>query len=220
MTDEVTQDVNQEGTTESSAEAPKNNTVPVENRVAELNRKFSGLTSKIDQLIESLQANSNQNVGAERPDARAESVKGYDDVSRLRDEILTDKHRDSFKRAVEAFPELDKDSESYDEGFWKETDALYRQLSATRDPEAPIKAAKFVALERGKFAQLERQKVLADESRRTRIMSEGGIAPKSASKPKETVPSNLQTLATLLGADQAKLKEHVSKNKKRYGLGE
>lgn len=218
----MTEDVNNLETPEaSSTDGAKKDAVPVENRIAELNRKFSGLSGKIDTIISSLQTKANTNAGADEALARGTTTsRGPNAVDQLRDELLVEKHVDSFKRAVEAFPELDSKSDKFDEGFYNETDALFRQLSMTRDPEAPLKAAKFIALEKGKFAQLERNKVLADESRRSRVLSEGGISPKSASKPKELVPENLQTLAGLLGADQSKLKEHLKANTKRYRLGE
>lgn len=219
---EMVEDVNKETTLESSSEGvAKKDAVPVENRIAELNRKFSGLNGKIDQIISSLQTKATAMTGAdEAPSRGTTSTKGVNAVDQLRDELLVEKHVESFKRAVEAFPELDSKSENFDEGFYNETDALFRQLSMTRDPEAPLKAAKFIALEKGKFAQLERNKVLADESRRTRFLSEGGISPKQATKPKSEVPENLQTLAKLLGADQSKLKDHLKSNSKRYGMGE
>jgi hypothetical protein len=215
----------EEGVTNtSSTDTPdvdaKKDIVPVENRIAELNRKFSGLNGKIDQIISSLQTKGASEVVDETPKRATQAKGSYNAVDQLRDEMLTEKHVDSFKRAVESFPELDSKSENFDEGFYQETDALFRQLSMTRDPDAPLKAAKFVALEKGKFAQLERNKVLADESRRSRVLSEGGTGPRQASKPKEFVPENLQTLAGLLGADQAKLKDHLKANAKRYRLGE
>lgn len=218
MAEEATPtDVNQAAET-SSIDAKKD-MVPVENRIAELNRKFSGLNGKIDQILTSLQTKVASEAVDETPKSYTPS-KAINAVEQLRDELLVEKHVDSFKRAVEAFPELDSKSESFDEGFYQETDALFRQLSMTRDPEAPLKAAKFVALEKGKFAQLERNKVLADESRRSRVLSEGGISPKQNSKPKEFVPENLSTLAGLLGADTTKLKDHLKANSKRYRLGE
>jgi hypothetical protein len=207
--DSSTSDVNH-GTEASTA--PKQ--VPVENRVAELNRKLNGLSGKIDQLISSLHKPSAENASAVHDAAPG------DPVSQLREEIMVDKHRDSFKKATDIFPELDQKSETYDEDFFREVDSMYRQLSAIKDPDAPFKAAKLVALERGKFEQLEREKLFADESRRSRILSEGGAAPKQNTKPKESVPENLKALAQLLGTNQDKLKDHIKANAKRYKLGE
>lgn len=213
-------DVKTETSDSTSTDAAKD-MVPVENRIVELNRKFSSLNGKIDQLISSLSAKSAHLDGADDAQRKETPIaRSIDAVGQLRDELLTEKHIDSFKRAIESFPELDSNSDSFDEGFYKETDALFRQLSMTRDPEAPLKAAKFIALERGKFQQLERNKLLADESRRSRVLTEGGIGPRQNSKPKDSIPENLQTLATLLGADQSKLKDHLKTNAKRYKLGE
>jgi hypothetical protein len=83
------------------------------------------------------------------------------------------------------FPELDPDSDSFDEKFYKAVDAEFSSTNQRKDPKGPLKAAKLVALEMGKIEQLTRSSLLKDEARRSRILSEGSSTPREAKKDKD-----------------------------------
>lgn len=204
--------------------------VPVENRIAELTRKmnnsYSKMDEKIDQLINYVQTVSNKpsagNATTYSTQHEGDEAVAYTNVAvnKIREEMLVEKQRASFEKAIDLFPELDPKSDHFDEEFYKEVDTEFRQQSLSRDPNAPLKAAKLVALDKGKIEKLQRAQVMADESRRTRILSEGGSTPNKASKAKSGVTDSLRTLGGLLGVKPESIEKFMKTNSKKYGAGE
>lgn len=218
-------DVN-EGTDASTA--PK--TVPVENRIAEMNRKFNNLSSnlneKIDQLINFMQTTNTktpvENTTSYSANPPSNDVVAYTDtaVGKIREELLIEKQKQSFEKALELFPELDPKSDIYDSDFYTLVDAEFKKQAMSKDPNAPLKAAKLVALDQGKLEKLQRNQVLADESRRTRMLSEGGNAPNKASKTKSAMPDSLKQLSQLFGVKTESVEKLMKSNPGKYGMGE
>jgi hypothetical protein len=228
-------DVKQDGSAASSADQTQTKAVPVENRLAELTRKtdkkFTSLESKMDQLINFMSEVQQGTSGARADNAASNySSSSYDEmdpvavaraeVATLRTEMLKKEQAASYKEACVLFPELDQASENFDEDFFKQVDSEFRKLSSLKDPQAPLKAAKYIALEQGKMDQLARSRVLQDDSRRSRLLEEGGSQGNHSAKKQasDELPKNLSTLAGLLKVDTDGLKKHIKANPSRYGM--
>lgn len=213
---DIISDVNTDSVDSSSAEQTDqtNTAVPVENRVAELNRKFSKLERSLDekfsQLISSMNGPKSQPaekaVEATYGDPAVESV--------VNQALLRDKHAQSYQQAIQAYPELNPDSESFDERFHKNADSYYRALSSTNDPDAPLKAIRLAAMDLGKFQQVEREKIMADEAKRMRTLGDGVSSPKSAQKGQSSgLPDSVKSLAQLLKVDLKQAENHYKNYK-------
>lgn len=233
MTDESQPDVNEAAASEDSSNSNEGSerakSVPVENRIAEMNRKaekrFGSLETKIDQLINFVSESQQRSGGGADKASQATDyeddpvVVARSEVQNLRAEMLKEKQAASLQEACEIFPELDQQSESFDEDFYKAVDQEFRKLSSTKDPHSPLKAAKYVALEQGKIERLTRSKLLQDESRRSRLLGEGGTGQSRAQKKSsDELPANLSALADILKVDKKGLKDHMKKNASRYGM--
>lgn len=207
---------NQDAVDSSSTEqTAQTNTVPLENRLAEMNRKFGRLEDKFSQLISSLAPQAN--TGADK--APIENQLDYSVKTAVNQAILQDKHAQSYREALRSYPELDKSSETFDQDFFQLSDKYYTALAATNDPDAPVKAIRLAAMDLGKYEKIERERFLADEAKRMRTLGDGSNAPRSGQKGNNSggLPKNLQGLAQLLKVDTKGLEAHMKKNSNRYG---
>jgi len=179
----------------------------IKNLKGEFNRRISKLNDKLDTLINRVSPVTQQ---------ADEAVKVEPDVKQYIDTALThEKQVSAWQVALETFPELNPDSESFDENFYKAVDAEF-STNMRKDPKGPLKAARLMALELGKIEQLTRQSLLKDEARRSRIISEGSSTPRESKKDKDPSQGfNVKGLAKL-GIDPTKLAKRIKDNKEKY----
>lgn len=231
----VEQDVkNTEGS--SASEDQENNPVPVENRLAELARKqgkadktLTTMQDSISKLTETLSAFLQNNQAYAEPKQETEQYSGYidEDVSRytdarvnsvksevqqLKEELSAREYRQQLNEAIDMYPELDKNSDSYDPDFYQMVDQNFRIFSQAGSQEAVKDAVALAATKLGKFEQLERERILADEMRRSRRLADGVSAPRDKDQKGDGIPDAAKTLAGLfpstrqLSANQLKKK--------------
>lgn len=225
---ELENDVNTQvsSTSETGADGTTNTAaVPVENRVAELNRKFSkferSLDEKFSQLINYVQQGAKTAVQA--PTAQVvdktpiENILNSNVETIVNQKIMQQKHAESYQNVLASYPELNQESDTFDEKFHSKADAYYRALSSINDPEAPLKAVRLAAMDLGKYEQVERERLIADEARRMRTLSDGGASHKSGQPSQNTDTSKLKGLAGLMGVDTKGLEQHMKKNASKYG---
>lgn len=184
---------------------------PIKNLKGEFNRKLSQMSDKLDAVLNAFSTRQNVSTSAvdETPEVDTD-VKQY--VSSV---VTQEKQRDAWQEALTMFPELNPESDSFDEKFYKAVDAEFSS-NQRKDPKGPLKAAKLAALELGKIEQLTRQNLLKDEARRSRILSEGASTPREAKKDKDPAANfNVKGLARL-GIDPEKLAKRIKNNKEKY----
>jgi hypothetical protein len=205
---------------ESSPDSTATSQAPdiTKNLKAEMNRKFSKMNEQLMKIAQAIETRSSQqSAPVEQTDDDAPVTKTYIEA-RLQEAERTkvqDAQRTAWTQALEMFPELNQDSDSFDEKFYAVADKHYSTFNLERDSEAPLKAVKLAALELGKIEQLTKEKLLKDESRRSRIIAEGTSAPRESKREKE-VQLNATALSKL-GINPEKLKQRLKANKDRYG---
>lgn len=189
-----------------------NQSDPIKNLKGEFQRKLSKLDEKLNAVLNAVQARGSASVAQ----PAEEAVEVDTDVKQYVDTVVTQQHqKTAFTKAIDMFPELDPDSDSFDEKFYKAVDAEF-STNQRKDPNGPLKAAKLVALEMGKIEQLTRSNLLQDEARRSRILSEGSSTPREAKKEKDPAQQfNRQGLARL-GINPDKLAKRIKDNKDKY----
>lgn len=191
--------------------------VPLGNTMKEMTRKLNRLGDISQKLDMILQNNVSPSYSA--PDKGSQSagnaldvnVKNYIDSLRREDK---QKDVEKAQTAVlgtvfKTFPELDKSSDEFDSGFF-DLAVEYEKSIDQFDPDRSIKAAKLAALDLGKVEKLTKAKVLQDDARRSRILSEGGTSTKEStakSAPKQTV--NKANLARYFKIDSAKVEKYA-----------
>lgn len=204
------QDVNMfsESSTETGVEVQTAKSVPLDNRIAEVNRRLSKLDQsmqKIQQMFSAVQPADKAAVQATYP--VEDTSEGY----MTKGEYYKQRDSEEYEKIKSVYPELDQQSDTFDSEFFQLADVYYQEFSTSKTPmirkQAVQKAVQQAALETGKFQQLERSKALSDEARRSRLLGEGTTAPKGVQKDAESeVSSNVKTLAKLFGVDDKKLK--------------
>jgi hypothetical protein len=216
--DSSTVDTGAEGTTNAAS------AVPVENRVAELNRKFSKfertLDEKFSQLINYVQQGAKTAVPAPTQavdKTPIESILNSNVETIVNQKIMQQKHAESYQDVLRSYPELNQEADTFDEKFHSKADAYYRALSSINDPEAPLKAVRLAAMDLGKYEQVERERLIADEARRMRTLGDGGSSHKGGQPSQNTDTSKLKGLAGLMGVDTKGLEQHMKKNANKYG---
>lgn len=185
--------------------------VPLTNVLKEMTRKvgrLSDISAKLDLLLQNQTADNASGQGRfKAPEAPLESeVKRYIDARFLEDKKASiDKaQQESIERVFAAFPELNPDSASHDEQFYKLA-VEYEKKIDPMDPARSLNAAKLAALDLGRVEQLTKNKLLQDESRRTRYIEEGG-------SPKKETKAQAKTMSS----EQAKnLKRHFNIDPKK-----
>ena len=215
---------------DSSAEGTKKDAaggeIPLQNRLAELTRKFTryqeNMDEKFGQLVQILSQQKAGSKAQEDDDSSSDlDPKAYADFrfkqvkEELKNESMVEKHKTSFHQALKVFPELNQESETYDKSFFQAANKYYEALKGT-DADAPMKAARLAAIDFNKYEQIERERVLTDEAKRSRMLGDGISSPRGHQKQEVGITDNLKSLAQLLGKDQKKLGEFYEKNKARY----
>lgn len=222
ISDTTSQDVNAAATENSSSSEGEGQTpgVPLENRFAELNRKFTQFQRQLDdkfgQLISSIQTVATPRSAS--PAVDETPIEGIlkNNVSSIVDEkIMTYKHAESYQNALHAYPELDPNSDKFDDKFHALADRYYASLKTSGFADAPLKAVRMAALDLGKTEQLERERILADEAKRMRTLGEGTNSPKQGQKNRSETSYN-QTLAGLLKIDPKSMDDYMKKNSGKY----
>lgn len=192
----------------------------IKNLKAELNRKLSKTNETMRQELAQIKQLLTQSQ-TRTPAAEADFTNSPD-YKRYVDARFQEAHRaevqkaqqEAWSKAQEMFPELNPESETYDERFYKLADQIYSEFDLSKSKNAPLLAAKQAALELGKIEQLTKEKLLKDEARRSRIISEGGAVPRESKKEQE-VKLNEKGLARL-GINPDKLKARLKANKDKY----
>lgn len=209
-----------DATSTSDVETTNPTSVPVENRVAELNRKFTQLQRSLDdkfgQLISSLQTVAQPQQTRVADEAPIEGILKHNVNTMVDEKIMALKHAESYQEALQSYPELNPDSERFDDRFLKLADTYYASLRASGFADAPLKAVRMAAMDLGKYEQLERERILADEAKRMRTLGDGSVAAKQGQKEKQA--SYNQTLASLLKIDAKGMQEHMKKYGHKYGV--
>lgn len=206
-------------TSEGEGQSPS---VPLENRVAELNRKFTQFQRQLDdkfgQLISSLQPAPAKPVAKAVDETPIESILKTNVATMVDEKIMTYKHAESYQNALQAYPELDPNSAKFDEQFHSLADRYYASLKQSGFADAPLKAVRMAALDLGKNEQLERERIMADEAKRMRTLGEGTNSPKQGQKTQKESSYN-QTLASLLKVNTKGMDDFMKKNSGKYGRG-
>jgi uncharacterized phage infection (PIP) family protein YhgE len=193
---------------------------PLKNLKAEMNRKLSKLTETVSTLAATIQQSQKSNQVAPVEETETPDYKRYVDArfQETHQSQVKQGQEQAWQKALEIYPELNQDSEQFDEKFFKLADRYYGSFDLTKDSEAPLKAVKLAALEVGKIEQLTKERLLKDEARRSRIISEGGTAPRESKQEKEP-EMDANRLAKLGIKDPEKLKARIKANPNKYGKG-
>ena len=189
--------------------------VPLGNVLKEVTRKLGRLndiSSKIDMLLQNNVSSAtttpdNGSYGAETIDSE---TKRYVDA-RFREEkqaLTTKTQRQTLEKVYATFPELDKNSDAYDSKFLDLAIEYEKSIDAT-DPERPMKAAKLAALDVGKIEALTKAKVLQDDNRRSRILSEGSTSTKETKKATPDLKMNKSAIQQYFKIDPSKIEKRV-----------
>lgn len=182
---------------------------PIKNLKGEFTRKFSKLDEKINQVLTAMQSRNTVEAPAEEADVDT-------DVKQYVNSVMTQTHqKTALQEAYEMFPELNPESDNYDEKFYKAVDAEF-STNMRKDPKGPLKAAKLIAMELGKIEQLTQNKLLKDEARRSRILQEGSSTPRDAKKASEAVKPEYAKNLSRLGINLDKLNKRIKDNKDKY----
>lgn len=186
------------------------------NLKGEFNRKLSKMEQKLDAVLNAFSTNRPTNSVAQQP--VDETAEVDTDVKQYVDTVFTrESQKTAWQEALSMFPELNPESEQFDERFYKAVDSEFSN-NQLRDPRGPLKAAKLAALEMGKIEALTKANILKDEARRSRIMSEGISTPREAKKEKDaSAHFNAGNLAKL-GINAEKLAKRLKENKDKYGV--
>lgn len=210
----------QNGSADEAAGSPEGSTLetkqpevdPIKNLKGEFQRKFSKLEKTNQAILEALK----QARVAPASQVVEETPEVDTDVKQYVDSVLTQStQKSALQEAYEMFPELNPDSESFDEKFYNAVDAEFSS-NLRRDPKGPLKAAKLIAVELGKIEQLTKTKLLKDEARRSRILSEGSSTPRESKKAQDPASGfNVKGLARL-GINADKLAKRLKDNKDKY----
>lgn len=204
----------------SSEQATSKKEVPLENRLGELTRKmnkFLDLEKKVDLLVNYV--NGLQPSNSSYPSS-ASYNSGYSDVDSKIDQKLVELKRfEAFNEAKKIYPQLDKNSDQFDERFYEAVDKEYLRFNQF-DIEAPLTAAQIVAQRMGLTAKQIKEQVLLDDNRRTRVLAEGGAVDNKPSKADTASLSSMneQRLSKYLGVNPEKLKQRIKSNPDRYGV--
>jgi hypothetical protein len=211
--------------TDASESSPESNstnqiTDTMKNVKAEMNRKFSKIDQKIEQLLAALGRSPSihgQSPVAETDDADAPEYKKYVDARlQEKDQVsVQSAQQESWQKALETFPELNQNSDKFDEKFYQLADKFYADYDVKRVKDAPYRAVREAALELGKIEQLTKEKFLKDEARRSRLIAEGTTASKEQRKEKD--PQVNESMLARLGIKADKFKQRLKANKDKYG---
>jgi hypothetical protein len=202
----------------SASEIVDDRGIPLTNVMKELNRKvgrISELSGKLDLLLQQQTKPSHTSVdntfmqGAELDEA----TRRYIDARLMEEKrsVIEKQQETTIQNVLKYYPELDRDSDSYDEEFYKLA-VSYEKAIDTMDPERALKAAKLAALDTGRVERLTKSKVIQDDARRSRLLAEGGIEAKDSKKEKNS-SINKSAIKNLLKIDPAKVERYMKESK-------
>lgn len=189
--------------------------VPLSNVLKEVTRKLGRLnevSSKLDLL---LQSNHSEKLADKAASSYAsdldDSAKSYIDARLMEDkkQNIERAQKAALDSVFKTFPELDRNSDDYDASFY-ELAVEYEKTIDQLDPDRSMKAAKLAALDTGKIEKLQKAKLLQDDSRRNRILSEGSATNKDSKKnaaPKQEM--NKAMISRFLKVDPAKIAKYA-----------
>lgn len=193
----------------SMSEIKDSKGVSLENRFSELSRKAAKIAEMEDKLnqVLSFVVNNKPSQGANPGTHISYDVEDDDlpveaKVERLVEKKFREKtlgqlqkeHLKQFEEMKKVFPELDKDSDSYDPEFYRTADSIY-QKNYLEDPEGAIQAIEIAAAKTGRLKRLAERAVLQDEARRSRKLSEGGSEARSKKTDATEDPNTAKALA-------------------------
>lgn len=222
MSDEADGNTAQESVAETAAQALNVNSivdergVPLGNVLKEVTRKLgriSEISSKLDML---LQNNVSANVSPDKGAFVATSDVIDSDTKRYIDARLMEDKRAQIEKAqkvvldtvFKTFPELDKSSDDYDAEFFNLAVEYEKNINEL-DPDRPMKAAKLAALDLGKVEKITKAKVLQDDARRSRILSEGSAPSKETKKSQPKGNMNNAAISRFLKVDPKKVEKYA-----------
>ncbi len=190
---------------DSSPESQTQQTDSNKNLKAEMNRKFSKINDQLTKIAQSL---GQGQVQAASPVEETEN--GMDLNKQVDARLALRVHNQQFQEALKTFPELNETNDDYDPSFYRLVDSIYTKFvkADPTDSEALQNAIELAASKTGKTQKLVQDKFLRDETRRSRIIAEGGAAPKEQRKEKEP-EINLKALSRLGIKDPEKLKARI-----------
>ncbi len=186
--------------------------VPLGNTLKEMTRKFGNISKKLDMILQNnVQPNySTADNASFNSNVTDEDVKTFIRAQREeKAQAINDKQLASLDVVFKTFPELDKESDDFDAVFFNAAIKHEKQFDQF-DPDRSLKAAKLAALDLGKMEKLTKSKVLQDDARRSRILSEGGTSTKEAtakSAPKTEL--NKAALSQYFKLDAAKVQKYL-----------
>lgn len=188
--------------------------VPITNVLKEVTRKL-GRINEVNAKLDMLLQNNVQSPAAVKAQTGVESVSGSTDlaarIKALEVDKLADRER-AQKAALDTvfktFPELDRDSESFDSQFF-DLAVEYENAIDIKDPQRPLKAAKLAALDLGKTEKLIKSKVLQDESRRLQKLSEGAAPTKDQKAGKPEMKMNKSAISRYLKVDPKMVEKYA-----------
>lgn len=187
--------------------------VPLGNVLKEVTRKLgrmNEMNAKLDLLLQTTTPST------QLPDEGAEVARGVDSKTKSYIDSRFEKaqyaevekaQKLSIDQVFKTFPELSKSSDDFDPEFL-DLATNYESNMNPKDPERPMKAAKLAALDLGKIERITKARVIQDEARRTRMISEGSLPSKESTKqtgPKLTI--NKKNIEKWFKIDAAKVEK-------------
>lgn len=192
----------------SMSEIKDSKGVSLENRFSELSRKAAKIAEMEDKLNQVLsfvvnnKPNQGVNPGSISYETEDDDLPVAATVERYVEKKFREKtlaqlqkeHLKQFDEMKKIFPELDKDSDTYDPEFYKTADSIY-QRNYLEDPDGAKQAIEVAAAKTGRLKRLAEMAVLQDESRRNRKLAEGGSDAKSKKAESADDPSTIKAMA-------------------------
>ncbi len=157
--------------------------VPLGNTLKEMTRKFGNISKKLDMILQNNvpPSYSTADNASDNSPVTDEDVKTFIRTQRAeKAQAVNDAQLAVLDVVFKTFPELDQQSDDFDKAFF-DLAVKHEKSINQADPDRSIKAAKLAALDLGKMEKLTKSKVLQDDARRSRILSEGGTSTKESS---------------------------------------
>lgn len=192
--------------------------VPLGNVLAEVTRKLgkmNEINAKLDLVLQGNQAAGK--APTEIPNINMASIDGdikaYVDsqLAPLKEEKkvhLERAQKSALEQTFKTFPELQTSSDDFDQEFFNLAVEYETKMDAS-DPQRPMKAAKLAALELGKMEKITKAKLLQDENRRSRIISEGSASSNEKAKPSNKQTLNKSAIKQYFKIDSAKIEQYA-----------
>jgi hypothetical protein len=195
--------------------------VPLGNVLKEVTRKLGRINevnAKLDMLLQNNVTTANQSPDEGTQEA-AEGVdvktKRYVDsrLEKFKQLDIEKAQNEALDQVFKTFPELNKTSDDFDQDFFNLA-VEYENSLDKKDPARPMKAAKLAALDLGKIERIQKAKIIQDEARRTRMLTEGSAPSKEGSTkaaPKQQM--NKAAIEKWFKIDASKVEKFVKEEK-------